>query len=276
MDKISLVGSEFKPGKRLATAFVITLLFSVNACPETKQSPADPARHLGVVLGAGIGSYREDLVVPISFDGPAFILGGQYSVRTARNSLQIRLCISAAPLKNRFSHEAYSTTLELRPSWTRMVWSNGHSRQFWGGIALPLQMRNLFLASWDDAHLYWLTTHSLAVVGEYHTSLPRLGYTVIRLDLPIIGLVSRPPDYRYRQQEPLNHFSYHFSAPNKSFDLKTIWGFQSPLLQVMIRPESRGTLLSLGLELALDHCREPKDIWILNTRLLVRYQWKIS
>lgn len=252
------------------------LLPANNANGEVNQEKISSEQHLGVLLGGGIGSYREDLVVPISFDGPAFTLGGLYSVQTARDFLQIRLGISMAFLNNRFSHEAYAASLELRPSWTKLVWGKKPGNQIWCGLALPLQMRNLFINSWDEAHLYWLTTHSVAIAGEYHTHLPRLGYSVIRLDLPLFGLISRPPDYRYQKQEPMNHFSHHFNAPNRSLAFKCIWGYQSPLLQVMIRRIGKSALMNIGLELALSHCPEPKDIWILYTKLLFSYQWRIG
>jgi len=262
--------------RQLAAVVVFSLFFFSYALPVTKPQTGGSTHHFGVMLGGGIGSYREDLVVPISFDGPVFSLGSRYTVRTPNSTFDIRLLASLALLENRFSHEAYVAALELRPAWTRMVWGNENGRQIRCGIALPLQMRNLFMDTWDDAHLYWLTTHSLAVVGEYHTVLPRLGYSVIRLDLPLIGFVSRPPEYRYQQQEPLTHFTYHFSAPNGSFDFKTLWGFQSPLLQVMISRGSKGALLNLGLELTMGHCSVPEDIWVLNTRLLFSYQWRIG
>ncbi|UCD63968.1 MAG: hypothetical protein JSW34_00645 [Candidatus Zixiibacteriota bacterium] len=265
-----------RAAKQLGVVLVLSLSLLSDALPQTEQQPNHRTHHIGPVLSTGIGSHREDLVVPISFDGPVFSLGAGYTVRTVRSCLRLRLLASAALLENRFSHEAYAVALELRPSWTKLVWSGPLDRQFWCGIALPLQMRNLFMDTWDDAHLYWLTTHSLAAVGEYHTRLPYLGYSVVRLDLPIMGLVSRPPDSRYQQQEPLNHVSYHFSAPNSSFAFKSIWGYQSPLLQILIRRGSKGALMNLGLEFTLDHCPAPQDTWILNTRLLFSYQWKIG
>jgi hypothetical protein len=261
---------------RLAAVLVSSLFFFGNVYPEAKPASGGPTHHLGLMAGGGIASYREDLVVPISFDGPSFLLGGQYTVQRTRTCLQLRLHVSVAFLENRFSHKAYALAVDLRPSWTKMLWDGGDVSQIWCGLALPMQMRNLFMDSWDDAHLYWLTTHSLAVVGEYHTRLPRLGYSVIRMELPIIGLVSRPPDYRHQKQEPLNHFTYHFSAPNKAFTFKGIWAYQSPLLQVMIRRSSKGAVMNLGLELGLDHSSVPKDIWGLNTRLLFSYQWRIG
>jgi len=251
-------------------------LFSSASHGQTGQEAGARTHYLGFLVGGGIASYREDLLVPISFDGPEFFLGGKYTAESERTCLQARLRMSVALLKNRFSHEAYAAALDLRPSWTKLMRGSGHNSQLWLGMALPMRMTNLFINSWDESHLYWLTTHSLAVVAEYRTRLPRLGNSIIRVDLPMFGLVSRPPEYRYRKQEPLNHFSYHFSAPNKAFSLKSIWRYQAPQLQIMIRRDSRRPLMNLGLELSLDHCSEPKPVWGLNTRLLFSYQWKVG
>ncbi len=271
-----MAGFDTMTGKIPLFTIIIILSFLSNAFPEVRPDSKIQTHHLGILVSTGIGSYREDLVVPISFDGPSFLLGGQYLWQSERTSLQVRFGVSAAFLRNRFSHKAYAAALELRPSWTRLVWSGSPGRQIWCGLAMPLQMRNLLMESWDDAHLYWLTAHSIALVGEYHTLLPRLGNSVIRLDLPVLGFISRPPNYRYAKQEPLNHFSYHFSAPNKSFDLKSIWGYQSPSLQVMVRRGSKGSLMNIGLEFSLAHYAEPKDIWVLNTGILFSYLWKIG
>lgn len=232
--------------------------------------------HLGILVGCGGASYREDLIVPLSFDGPAFSLGGQYTARTSETMFQSRLRLSVSFLQNRFSHEAFALGLELRPSWIKKLneWSNGS--QLWGGLSLPLHMTNLFVNSWDDSHLYWFTAHSLALVGEYHTNLPRLGHSVVRLEMPVVGLVSRPPSYRHQKQEPLTHWTYHISGPNESLILRSFWEFQSPMLQLMITRDSSGRLLKLGIELELEHCSEPEDIWVLNTKLVFVYQWGIG
>lgn len=263
----------------LIISLIVTVIISFYSPIEVLADEAPkiekPNHFLGIILGSGIGSFREDLIVPISFDGPVFLLGGQYTKKTSFSSFQIRFNFSAALLKNRFSHKAYAAQLGLRPSWTKLVWNNGADKQIWCGISFPLQMRNLLMDSWDDSHLYWFTTYSAAIVGEYHTHLPYFGNSIIRLDLPIVGFISRPPDYRYQKQESLNHFSYHFSAPNSSFGFKGIWQYQSPVFQIMINRNSKGSLLNFGLELTFDHYSKPKDIWILSTGLLFCYQWKI-
>ncbi len=251
-------------------------IFSSAAYSETDTTDSGRTHHLGVLLGCGVASYREDLIVPISFDGPAFSLGGQYTAQAARTSLQLRLRVTTSVLENRYSHNAYTAAIELRPSWVKMLHGDPRGSQIWLGCALPLHMTNLLMESWDESHLYWLTTHSLALVAEYHTNMPRLGHSIARLELPVVGFVSRPPAYRYQKQEALTHWTYHITGPNRSFHLKTLWGFQSPMLQLMITRGSQGSLLSLGLEFGLDHCSEPRDVWGLNTRLVFTYQWRVG
>ncbi len=260
----------------IAVLIALASLESGSANATADQTLGPTTHRLGILVGGGIASYREDLIVPLGFDGAAFSVGGLYTRQAERTCARIRLRVSIGILQNRYSHEAYAAAVELRPSWVKMVSGTTDSNQVWCGIALPVQMTNLFMESWDDTHLYWLTTHSLAVTAEYRTRLPRLGCSIIRLDLPIVGLVSRPPAYRHQTQEALTHFTYHLSAPNRSFALKSVWGYQSPLLQLVIRRDSKGALMNLGLELELNHCPEPKPIWGLNTRLLFSYQWRIG
>jgi hypothetical protein len=252
------------------------LLVCGPASAEAEQEPAKRTHHLGVLLGSGIASYREDLIVPLSFDGPAFFLGAHYTSQTEQRCLQIRLRFSAAVLENRYSHKAYAAGIELRPTWTKRLTGQGGGGQLWGGFGLPLQMTNLFIDSWDDSHLYWLTVHSLAAVLEYRSVIGPLGESSLSIELPVVGFVSRPPAYRHEKQEALNHWTYHFSGPNKSLRFEGLWEFQSPLVQIMIRRGSQGSLLRVGLELQLDHATEPEDIWGINTRIVATYQWRIG
>lgn len=275
---------EFASRHFLNSILIRALAFSLVALVFTPGTPlaqengksAAGSQHLGIHFSSGIASYREDLLVPLGFDGPGFSLGGIYTRRTERNLVQLRFRVGLGYLKNRYSHEAWALMLEMRPSWVRKLAEHDRYGRFWGGISIPLQMNNLFLESWDDAHLYWLTAHSLAAALHWEKKVSQKDRAVLRMEIPFLSLVSRPPAYRYNQQEALTHWTFHFSEPNRSLHLETPSKYRALFIQILLRRQVRQSLLNLGLQFQYAYCRKPEKIWGLNTSILVSYQWRIG
>jgi hypothetical protein len=265
------------PLMRALPALIVTLVFmcETSQAQEKGKNPTK-IKHLGIHLGVGIASYREDLLVPLSFDGPALSLGAVYTRRTEKNLIHFRLRIGAGYLENRYSHEAWVLILEMRPSWMRKLGQHQKYGEFWGGICLPLQMNNLFIESWDDAHLYWLTAHSLGVATEWQKKISEKSSAVFRVETPLLGFVSRPPEYRYKKQEALTHWTFHITEPNRSLHLETLNTYRVLFIQMLFSREMRCSLLNLGLEFEYKYCRKPQKIWGLNTSILLSYQWRIG
>ncbi len=254
---------------------VVVLLSSV---PRAQGAVEDSStvRHLGIHVGTGVASYREDLLVPLGFHGPALALGGVYTQRSASDLIEVRLRTCAGHLENRYSHEAWVMMQDIRVLWARKLLEHQRYGTFWAGTSLPLQMNNLFLESWDDAHLYWLTAHGLAGALQWETELSSSSRALVRVEIPFACWVSRPPTYRYEKQEPLNHLGYHLSEPNSRLHFETIDTYRNVFLQGLWQRDSGSSLLSIGLEFQYSYCREPEEIWGINTLLLFSYQWRVG
>jgi len=261
---------------------VLPLLVAVLVVPgdillaEVQAKSTAGHHYLGLQVGGGIASYREDLVVPLSFDGPGFSLGGIYTHETNKNIVQLRLKFDIGLLHNRFSHEAYTTGAELRGYWLRRVKQEWLGGNLWGGICLPLRMINLFIDSWDDSHLYWLTSHGVGAAIDWRKPLSPTKKVILHLEFPVLSFVSRPPEYRYNKQDALNHVSFHLSEPNRHLQLETPEMYRALLLQVLFRRTVGNSLLNMGMEFRYDHCRIPENIWGLNTSVFFSYQWRIG
>jgi hypothetical protein len=259
--------------------FLLALSFLVCGASQAQDEGAKPAsiRYLGFHFDAGLHSFREDLLVPLGFNGPGASLGGIYTRQKDNTYFNIRLKLGLAYLKNRYSHEAGLATLELRPTW---LWKLGHrdgTGGFWGGICVPLQINSdLGLHSWDDSHLYWLTTYSIGPAVEWWKSVSQKSTAVVRLETPLIGWVSRPPTYRYNKQDALNHFTFQFSEPNRALHFETVDAYRAVFIQILLRHELRRSLFSYGLEFQYNYCNIPKNVYILNTSMTVSYQWRIG
>jgi hypothetical protein len=234
-------------------------------------------QHLGLHFDTGIHSFREDLLVPLGFNGPGVSLGGVYNRQKDNKLFTICLKLSAGYLKNRYSHEAGLATLELRPSWLWRVNQNKRFGDFWAGICVPLQMNSdLGLHSWDDAHLYWLTAYSFGLAMEWQKSISQKNIAILRMETPLMGWVSRPPSYRYLKQERLTHFSYQFSELNRSLLFETLDTYRALYIQMQLVHELPSSLLSYGIEFQYNYCNRPQNIYILNTSMFISYQWRIG
>ncbi len=74
-------------------------------------------------------------------------------------------------MQNRYDHEALILVQEIRLSWLKKINVFEHYGKFSGGVCIPLQMNNLFWASWDDAHLYWLTAYDMGAAFQWQKQI---------------------------------------------------------------------------------------------------------
>ena len=260
--------------KRYTVIYLFLILTELLLAQE-KGGNTSGEHYLGFHFSTGLASFREDLLVPLGFHGPCISVGGNYTHQTAKNMIDIRLKLGMGNMKNRYSHEVWALSIEICPSWIRKLAEHRKYGQFWGGFSIPLQMNNLFHESWDEAHLYWLTAYSLAVATEWQKQVSGTIHSVVRIEIPLFGWVSRPPTYRYNKQDALNHVSFHLSEPNKSLHFETLDTYRSLFVHMLFKRKMRGSRLNFGLEFQYKYCRKPKNIWGLNTSILLSYQWRV-
>jgi hypothetical protein len=235
-----------------------------------------PFKHLGVDINCGLASYREDLVVPLGFDGIGLSLAIVSSRQSEKNLFSTRVRFGLGYMQNKYDHEALVVVQDIRLAWVKKFTATQRYGEFWSGISLPLQMNNLFWGSWDDAHLYWLTAYSMGAALHWRKGFSGNEQARIRIEFPIINWISRPPKYRYTKQEPTASFSYHYSEPNKSFNFATLNTYQALFIQALWQKIKKRSLLNIGLEFQYNHYSEPERIWGFNTMLIFSYQWRIG
>jgi len=255
---------------------ILSSLSIIQASDAQDKTTAEArASYLGICLGSGIASYREDLVVPIDFHGPGLSLGAEYTTISETSIIDIRFRFGMSFLKNRYSHQAYAVILEIRPAWIkRLSGEQGHG-ELWGGLSLSMKMNNLFIESWDDSHLYWLTAYGLGPSGEWHKRLSSGREIRVHFGIPVVSLVSRPPEYRYKKQEALTHLTYHLTEPNKSLMLELPDDYRAIFIKAALNRNMRHVLWNISLEFEYNYCRKPKPLYALNTALVFSYQWRI-
>ena len=261
--------------KRLFILYLILSMMELSQAQDNETSTFR-MRSIGIQFSTAIPSFREDLLVPLGFHGPGFSLGGAYTSQTEKHALNIRLKLGMAYMKNRYSHEAWALIFELRPSFVKKLADHPKYGSIWGGLSIPLQMNNLFFDSWDDSHLYWLTAYSMAIAAEWQKKMSRNIITAIRIEIPVLGWVSRPPEYRYNKQDALTHLSFHFAEPNKSLHFETLDDYQALFFQLFLKNERKRSVIKFGYEFQYNHFCKPEGIWGFNSSILFSYQWRIG
>lgn len=231
--------------------------------------------HLGVSLNGGIGSWRDDLLVPLGFDGPAVALGAEYSYRDPRNLVRAHLRIGAAYITNRFSHEALALRFELRPSWLRTIGIGEGLGEFRAGVAFPVQINDLFLASWDDAHMYWLASYGVGPALEWRKNVAEGSAVQVHLQAPLLSLISRPPSYRHNKQDAMTEVGFFFSEPQRALHLEGPDSYRAFLARAIYSRRIGSSLLNLGLEFDYNYYTEPETIRGLNSSIVLAYLWRI-
>jgi len=76
-------------------------------------------KHLGIAINCGLASFREDLVVPLGFDGIGISLAIISSRQTEKNSFNTRVQFGLGYMQNRYDHEALVVVQEIRLSWVK-------------------------------------------------------------------------------------------------------------------------------------------------------------
>ncbi len=256
----------------LVLSFIAVCLCDISSAQGVTNETNSTAR-LGIQGTAGVSSYREDLLVPLSFDGPRFSLGAVYANRTSDQRINSRLKIGAGFLKNRYSHSAYALELGLRSSWLARVSSSPELGTFWLGASLPLEMNNVFFDSWDDAHLYWVTAYMLGVAAAWEYGLFGEYSAMVHVEIPLLGLVSRPGEYRYTKQEALNQWTFHFSEPNRNLRFASLGAYRAIFVQTLLTPGPDSNALVLGIEFEYGYCARPSPFQLMHTSIVASYQW---
>jgi len=263
-------------GRSGGTALVLAAALALPwPTARAQERAAVPISRLGFSTGAGIGSYREDLLVPLGFSGPGVFAGVAYSRDAQRSRLQVELRFRAGYLENRFSQGTIAAALSLRPSWTHRLFLSESAGEFRAGVCVPLSIDYLADHSWDDAHLYWLSAYALGAAAEWQKSIARGHAGLARVELPIVALVSRPPVYRLNKQDPTEHWPFYFSAPNQGLHWETLDTYRAFLMQLLWRRYASDTVWDVGFEFTYAYCDAPEPIWALNTSLFLSIRWRL-
>jgi hypothetical protein len=223
----------------------------------------------------GLASFREDLLVPLAFSGFGTQLGVDYELRGKQQSFEADLTLGAAYALNRFEHQALGLNHDIGLGYVRVL-DRTDVCEWWLGAGLREQTHLQLIESWDDAHGYWIATWALGPIVHHERQLWSRGWLEARTELGLLGLVSRPPSYRFNKQDALTHVDFHF---NRSFD-DPEWF--SPLdvqllrLSALVRfrgAAQHGRGFGLGLDFQFARASEPEPAATTYSGVRLAYGW---
>ena len=177
--------------------FCILLAFAPGAIAFAEETETQKLNTLDWNIGLELASFRDDLIVPLGFHGPGVIIGSSFQHNQGEWQFNFPLSYKFDFLINRFSHMGMAFSLDVSPSLLRTVSPGESLGNFKAGLALPFKINNYFPFSWDDAHLYWFTIRSAAVVIEWTTTTASKRAIALRIEFPLVSQISRPPTYRH-------------------------------------------------------------------------------
>ncbi len=247
--------------KRISIATLCLLVTSALPANPLKENISSTYYQLGLELS----SNRDDLLIPLAFNGPGLALGLGHTRTFSTWTLDIPVSFKFDFVFNRFNHPGALLSFDLNPTLLRSIYKNDKWGRFRGGLALPFKMNNQFIFSWDDAHLYWFTTKgvnlALAWCKDWSSST-----THVELSIPLITWISRPESYRYEKQDAsLNWLGFRSPEEKRKYKRAGYDEYQAIALSLSHHQASRAGRWKFGFE--YDHYTLPSDVWVLSTKL---------
>lgn len=145
------------------------------------------------------------------------------------------------------------------------------------GPALGWDNETFYLGDWDDAHTYWIGAMWLGPRARWWRRLDESWRLDIDGQIGVIGLLSRPPEYRKTKQETSYDIPRFYAWPTR--DLKPAWigNFQVARISLDFynsRSTSRvPTGLGLGTEIGFLRASNPDQAFSVEASLRISYSW---
>jgi hypothetical protein len=253
--------------KLVALSIAFLIVNSITAQNDSLLS--QPIHQIGVVLGSGYNQIRDDILAPLRWDGLSFVGGFSYSKVSTKALHNIDLRIPYSSLTNRYDHEADAYELNLGYSYLRKIENTKPYGQIYVGGLIDWSCNLQLYDTWDDSHLYWLNVYELGPIVRWKPNFPSNHHLSFNLNFPLLALVSRPPEFRYYDQEKLP--AEILSKPHENMKFNTINKYISLGLQCKyIYPLSAKLALETSYLSNFKTFSEPRRISIFSNTLQLK------
>lgn len=201
------------------------------AAGQVTQDASITGRFLKIGLPIVHNQVKENLLAPLRWDGVGGGLGIYYLMVSPKAFHEISLLMNVSELKNRYNHNGYSLEATLEYNFNCNVSSTFFSGDLFLGPQLKWDATINFFSDWDDSHIYWLNSYELGPSLEWSKNYKEKQNISITVQFPLFVIVSRPPEYQYKDQPPLIKPTYYFKSMNEDLRFFTVSNFSSLRLQ---------------------------------------------
>lgn len=188
--------------------------------------------HIGWRLGVDFPQMREDLLVPVRFAGVGAQLGLAYGYSAGNHQHFITAGFAMAYVKNSYGDPAADLIWDAGYIYMYRLGRGAAVGELWFGGALRYTMDWNYNFSWDQEHLYWLSTLDLGPTVSWQKLFFKKHELRASLEFPIVALASRPPQFRYYKIGRLDDARYHFQKANENMGFTSLHEYISIRLYV--------------------------------------------
>jgi hypothetical protein len=263
---------------RLPLLAWLALACSLPAGADAQAIASGTGQRLEPRLTLGSASARDDTLVPIAFTGPFVSLGARYALIGEVHSFEAELNLGLGVLVNRFDDIAAHFGHTLAAGYL-YAFDRGPSSRSAVGAVLRARSEISYLASWDDAHGYWLATLAIGPALQLARPLGRGVWLEGRGELALFGLRSRPPGYRINKQDALSQAGFYFDRLFESAEVFSPLDVQQFELEALARfrraGEPLGSGFGLGLGASFHRAIDPQPYAVLHTQVTVAYGFEL-
>jgi hypothetical protein len=265
-------------GRALRASAAATVVVGVLMAPSAIAAPPE-GRTLTAGVDLGVRSARDDLIVPLASSGPTLGFGARYVGAAGPALFDAGIRFELGALFDRSGHPAAAVFHGFRVAYLPIAVGRPTGWSLAVGPALVWETDVLWLRSWDDAPAYWLGRRYLGVSAR--AWLPRAPTWRIELlaELNVLGVESRPPPYRYDNEDALTQLGFYFTGVNRDATFGSVLDWQALRLEADIcrtlGPDSRKKGSSLGVEARLAHTDAPAPAFVFELNVRYAYAWDL-
>lgn len=254
------------------TLAILLMITTISAQPDYASKPV---RQIGFGLGGVYVQVRDDILAPLRWDGAGGLVTASYLINNRKRQQEIALRLPIAIVANRYDHSGFCDELSVRYDYLYDLSGDVSRGQVHLGGMLEWSLNHQLYLSWDDSHLYWLNSYAMGPVAKWSRAAGQGRNWGVRFTFPLLAFISRPPEYRYQDQEPMHKVGFWFTRPHEDMQLTSLHEF----IMLDVRCDYRRRLgrkitLKAALHSAYKSYSEPEKVRLFTNTLMLQFLFR--
>lgn len=258
----------------VAFASTCALILGAWVCPaRADAAPGEPEPRREVAFDYGLRpeliQIRDDTLRPLRWTGGTLGLVLGLDVYRASGRHRADVDLAFGPVFNRYGHVGVVFEQGLHYAYVHRV-AQGRPFDVLVGGAYRYHSLDAVYADWDDSFMYWFTMHTLAPAVAFEARPSPLSDVLVSIELPLVGIVSRPPEERIYKVDPMNQPWRWFELTHQDSELAGPTDLFAPTLSAAyVKRWGPHFGLRLAAEAYYRHYLDPKPFHALAERVSV-------